>query len=123
MVTFTKPDDENRREAISPGDFLGLRGKADAFEHLAVFEWWTANLVGRDEPENVQGFHVTADFFQALGVQPAIGGTFLPDEETIGRDRRVVLGHGLWQRRFASDPSIVGQSIHVDGEAYEVVGI
>ena len=93
------------------------------FERLAAFEWWTANLVGKDEPENVQGFFVSADFFPALGVQPVAGRGFLPDEETQGRHRRVVIGHGLWQRRFASDASIVGRSIEVDGEQYEVVGI
>ena len=123
LLTFAKATDDNRREAISPADYLDLRRRADAFEHLAAFEWWTANLVGRDEPENVQGFFVTADFFPALGVQPVAGRAFLPEEETVGRHRRVVLGHGLWQRRFASDPSIVGQSVHVDGELYEVVGI
>ena len=123
MLTFRKPTDDNRREAISPGDYLDFRREAGAFEHLAAFQWWTANLVGKDEPENVQGFFVTADFFQTLGVEPVSGRAFLAEEETIGRHRRVVLGHGLWQRRFASDQSIVGQSIHVDGEQYEVVGI
>ena len=58
---------------------------AGVFEHLAAFEWWTANLVGKDEPENVQGFFVTADFFPALGVQPAAGRNFLPEDETQGR--------------------------------------
>ncbi len=99
------------------------RQQADVFERLAAFAWWNANLVGRDEPENVQGFFVSADFFPVLGVQPALGRSFLADEETHGRHRRVVLGHGLWQRRFASDPAIVGRSIDVDGAQYEVVGI
>jgi putative ABC transport system permease protein len=123
LVSFTKPTDENRREAVSPADYLDFRRIGGAFEHLAAFEWWTANLVGRDEPENVQGFFVSADFFATLGVQPVSGRAFLPEEETVGRHRRVVLGHGLWQRRFASDPAIVGQSVHVDGTQYEVVGI
>ena len=123
LVSFTTPDDENRREALSPGNYLDLRKQTGAFDHLAAFEWWTANLVGRDEPETVQGFFVTADFFPVLGVQPVAGRAFLPEEETIGRHQRVVIGHGLWQRRFASDPAIVGQSIDVDGAQYEVVGI
>ena len=56
-------------------------------------------------------------------MQPVAGRGFLFEEETTGRHRRVVLGHGLWQRRFASDSSIVGRSIDVDGQQYEVVGI
>jgi len=123
LVSFTTRDDENRREALSPGNYLDLRKQSGAFEHLAAFQWWTANLVGRDQPETVQGFFVTTDFFAVLGVQPAAGRAFLPEEETIGSERRVVIGHGLWERRFASDPAIVGQSIGVDGEQYEVVGI
>ena len=84
LLTFAKATDDNRREAISPADYLDLRRRSDAFEHLAAFEWWTANLVGRDEPENVQGFFVTADFFPALGVQPA-GGTHLSAGRRDGR--------------------------------------
>ena len=95
----------DRREAVSPADFLDMRRQEGVFEHFAAFEWWTANLVGTDEPENVQGFYVTSDFFSVMGVEPAAGRMFLPEDETIGQHRRVVLGHGLWQRRFASDPA------------------
>jgi putative ABC transport system permease protein len=123
MVTYGRPDDLNRREAVSPADFLDLKKQSDVFERLAAFEWWDANLVGRDEPENVQGFRVSADFFPALGVEPSIGRGFSADEEQTGRDRRVILGHGLWQRRFAGDRAVVGNSVEIDGVGYEVVGI
>ena len=123
LVSYTRPESLNRREAMSPADYLDIKKQSDVFERLAAFEWWTANLVGKDEPENVQGFFVSSDFFPTLGVQPVAGRGFLPDDETIGRHRRVVLGHGLWQRRFASDSSIVGRSIDVDGQQDDVVGI
>jgi putative ABC transport system permease protein len=123
LLSYTRPESPYRREGLSPADYLDMKKQSDVFERLAAFEWWTANLVGKDEPESVQGFFVSADFFPALGVQPVAGRGFLPDEETTGRHRRVVLGHGLWQRRFASDSSIVGHSIDVDGQQYEVVGI
>ncbi len=104
LLSSPSADDVDPPEAVSPADFLDMkRQQPDAFERLAAFELWNANLVGQDEPENVQGFFVSADFFPALGVQPVAGRTFLPEEETRGRHRRVVLGHGLWQRRFASD--------------------
>ena len=123
MVTYSRPDDLNRRESVSPADFLDWTKQTDVFERLAAFDWWDANLVGRDEPENVQGFRVSADFFPALGVEPAIGRGFLRDEEQVGHDRRVILGHGLWQRRFAADRAIVGNTVEIDGARYEVVGI
>ncbi len=124
LLSYSRADDTRPQESVSPADFLDLRRhQPDAFERLAAWEFWNANLVGQDEPENVQGFFVSADFFPVLGVQPVAGRNFLPEEETRGQHRRVVLGHGLWQRRFASDAAIVGRSIEVDGTPHEVVGI
>ena len=123
LLSYSKSDDLDRRASVSPADFLDMRRQEGVFEHFAAFEWWTANLVGKDEPENVQGFYVTSDFFAVMGLEPAAGRMFLPEDETIGQHRRVVLGHGLWQRRFASDPSIVGRAIEIDGQQYDVIGI
>jgi putative ABC transport system permease protein len=123
LLTSSRPDDLNRRETVSPADFLDWKQQTDVFDRLAAFGWWDANLVGRDEPEKVQGFHVSADFFPVLGVEPAIGRGFLKEEEQIGHERRVILGYGLWQRRFAGDRAIVGSGIEIDGTKYEVVGI
>jgi hypothetical protein len=114
---------DGRRETVAPGNFLDWKKQAGVFERLAAYQWWDANLLGRDEPERVQGFRVSADFFPALGMQPFEGRTFTDDEETIGRHRRVVLGHGLWQRRFGADPHIVGRPVTIDGAQYDVVGI
>ena len=123
LLSYTVPDDIDRRESVSPADFIDMKRQANVFEHFAVFEWWTANLVGTDEPENVLGFRVTSDFFATLGVEPMIGRTFRPDEETVGRDRQLILSNALWQRRFGGDRSIVGRAIEVDGVQREVVGV
>jgi len=123
VLSHTRDNDIDRQETVSPADFLDIRAQTDVVEHLAAAEWWSVNLVGRDEPEAVLGFQVSAGFLPALGVQPARGRNFLPDEETQGRHRRVILGHGLWQRRFAGDPSIVGSAIQINGAPYDVVGI
>ena len=80
-------------------------------------------MLGTDEPEGVQGFQVSPDFFRTLGVQPAVGRGFLPEEGAWCRHRRAVLGQGVWQRRFGGDPAIVGRTITLDDEPYEVVGI
>ena len=69
------------------------------------------------------GFKVSPEFFSLLGVSPRLGRTFLAEEAEPGRHQRVVLGHALWTRRFASDPAIVGRTVRLDGEPYEVVGV
>jgi putative ABC transport system permease protein len=123
LLSYAVPERVYKRNGYTPADFLDVQKQQTVFDRFAGFRWWDANLVGRDEPEAVQGFFVTADFFPALGVEPAMGRGFLRDEETIGNHRRVVLGHGLWERRFASDRSIVGKTIDVDGVQHDVIGI
>ena len=95
-----------RRETVTPADYLDWKKQADVFERLAAYEWWDANLVGRDEPERVSGFGVTAEFLPAIGVQPFLGRNFTAEEEVVGSHRRVILSYGLWQRRSA-DPAVL----------------
>ena len=124
MVTEIPPGGSlDRQESVSPGNFLDLKRQTDVFQYFAAFEWWDANLVGRGEPERVQGFHVSADFFPALAIQPILGRGFAPDDEVWGRHRVAIIGHGLWQRRFAGNPAVIGQAINLDGQQHEVVGI
>jgi putative ABC transport system permease protein len=113
----------NAKETVSPANFLDWKKQSSSFDRLGAFEWWDVNLAGIDEPERVSGFFVSADLFAALGVEPVLGRTFTADEETRGRHRRVVLSHGLWQRRFGSDPSILGKPILLDAEQYDVIGV
>ena len=120
----TQPDGSDfRQETVSPANFLDWRRHVATIEHLSAFAYWDVNLVGRDEPERVQGFRVSPGFFEALRVQPASGRAFATTEETFGAHRKVVLGHGLWQRRFGGDPQILGQAINLNGEQYDVIGI
>ena len=124
MVSETTPaGGRDTQETVSPANYLDWKRQADVFDRFAAFEWWDVNLSGGDEPERVSGFFVSADFFSALGVEPAIGRSFTLDEETRGQHQRVILGYDLWQRRFAGDRSIVGTTIQLDARPYEVVGI
>jgi putative ABC transport system permease protein len=123
VISHTRPEDIDRRETVTPADYLDWKKQADVFERLAAYEWWDANLVGRDEPERVSGFGVTAEFLPAIGVQPFLGRNFTAEEEVVGSHRRVILSYGLWQRRFAGDPTLVGRAVQIDGAQYEVVGI
>ena len=123
LLSDSSRDSQYRKETVAPANFLDWKRESDRIQQMSAFAWWDVNLVGRDEPERVQGFRVSADFFPALGVQPALGRGFVADEETFGRHHRAVIGHGLWQRRFAGDPAIVGRTITLDAEPYEVVGV
>ena len=125
MPVGTAPNQSQKRQTVSAADFLDWRREAThgAVERLAAFEWWDANLVGRDEPERVLGFHVSGDFFPVMGVQPALGRAFAAEEEIVGSDRRIILSDALWRRRFGSDPAIVGQSVLIDGAQSTVVGV
>ena len=123
LLSDSSRDSEYRREQVAPANFLDWKREGDRIQRMSAFSWWDVNLVGRDEPERVQGFRVSADFFPALGVHPALGRGFLEEEETTGRHRRAVIGHGLWHRRFGGDPAIVGRTITLDAEPYEVVGV
>jgi putative ABC transport system permease protein len=108
---------------VAPANFLAWRNQSTSFQELAASEWDDVNLTGADEPERVQGFLVTANFFRAISVDPAIGRAFLPDEDQIGRNGVVLLSHKLWQRRFGSDPTIVGKTIEVDQKSCTVIGV
>ncbi len=81
------------------------------------------NLEGGDKPEQVRGIRVTADYFRLFGVSPALGRTFLPEEDRPGGAPAVVLGDGLWKRRFGGDPGIVGKAVTLSGQLYTVVGV
>jgi putative ABC transport system permease protein len=111
------------REIVSPANFLEWRDQNQIFEQTAAWRFQYFNLTGRDEPERVQGLAVSPGYFPLLRVKPALGRTFLSNEELPGYNHVVVVSHGFWQRRFSSDPNLVGQKITIEGEPHTVVGI
>jgi putative ABC transport system permease protein len=122
VASSTTPDLLDR-ESVAHADYRDWRRETRTLRQLTAMEWWNANLSGVEQPEQIAGFRVTADFFAALGAQPIIGRGFVASEETRGQHRRAVLGHDLWTRRFGADPGIVGRTVRLDGEPHEVVGI
>ncbi|HXK12762.1 MAG TPA: ABC transporter permease [Vicinamibacteria bacterium] len=109
--------------AASVPTFLDYRRQTRAFEALSAAVPWEANLAGDGEAERVHGLQVTAEFFAMLGVAAFRGRTFLAGEDEPGREHVVVVSHGLWQRRFGRDPTLVGRTLRLNDEPYEVVGI
>jgi putative ABC transport system permease protein len=123
VVASSDANDLLDSESVANADYRDWRREITTISNLTAMEWWDANLSGLDRPEQIAGFHVTAEFFEAIGVPPALGRGFLAAEQTPGQHRRVVLGHDLWTNRFGANPAIVGQSVRFDGELYDVVGI
>ena len=108
---------------VSPGSFLDWREQNNVFERIEAITIRDFNLITRDNPERVAGMLATHGFLPMLSLQPMIGRHFLPDEDRPGHNRVVILGYGLWQRRYGGDPNILGQQIILDDQNYTVVGV
>jgi putative ABC transport system permease protein len=111
------------KTGFSALNFLDYQQQNKVFAHLATFNDADFTLTGVDSPERIRGARVTAEFFSVFDVKPMLGRTLLPEDEQAGQDRVVVLGYGFWQRRFAADPKIVGQTIRLEATSYTVVGV
>ena len=111
------------RFSTSPGNFESWRTGSTAFDQIAAYGIRFFNLTGRGDPEQLRGSTDTAGLFEMLGVQPAMGRDFTPEEDQPGQDDVVILSHGLWQRRFGGDPALLGQALTLNGRVRTVIGI
>ena len=102
-------------------DYLGQR--VQTFDHLAALGAADFNLADAGTPERVRGARVTWNYFAVFGVGPSWGRAFTASDDQPGAPRVVILGHGLWHRRFAEDPNVVGQQVRIDGIPHEIVGV
>jgi len=108
---------------VAPANFFDLRSQTQMFEGIGAHGPQDVNLTGDGEPERLNGELVTTNLLSLLGVDPALGRTFLANEDQPGQHRVVVLSDALWQRRFNRDPSIVNRNIILNGESFTVVGV
>ena len=109
--------------SVAPANFDDWRRQSHAFADVSAAEYWTPTLGGASEPEGINALHVTSRMFPMLGIQPLLGRFFTEDEDQPGRSAVVVIGYGLWQRRFGGDPNIVGRRVGLDGVEYTIVGV
>jgi putative ABC transport system permease protein len=119
----TNPARGLSQQLVSVPDYFDWKENSRVFEAMAAWNFQYFNLTGSDEPERIEGLKVTAGFFPILGVNAAVGRTFLPEDERPGSDRVAILSHSLWQRRFGGDPGVVGRTVLVEGQPYVVVGV
>jgi putative ABC transport system permease protein len=106
----------------TPPEWLEWRRGNTVFTDIAASQPGDASLSGNGEPEELRARKVTGNFWSVLGVRPVVGRVFTEEEDTAGA-RVVVLGHGLWERRFGASTDVVGRTITLNDTAWEVVGV
>lgn len=109
--------------AVAPGDYRDWRQSNRGFDRLAALDWRSFDLVGETEPEKISGYAVAEDFFSVLGVEPALGRAFLPEELQEGASSVVVISHSFWLSRFGGDPEALGSSLLLNNEPHIVMGV
>jgi putative ABC transport system permease protein len=107
----------------SPPNFRDWSEQNHSFSNIAAYLEFAFNITGSGEPERVPGAAASAALFPTLGISPALGRAFTTDEDKPGNDNVVVLSHALWQRRFAGDPGVLGQTIAIDGNSVTIIGV
>ncbi len=123
MVMNQAPAQVDGWSIVSPADFLDWREQSHSFEALGAYEWAHVNMTGAGEPVKLQGFRVTANFFNILRATPLLGRTFATGEDEAGREHEAILSSALWRRQFAADPAIIGRTIRLDGTPTQIIGV
>jgi putative ABC transport system permease protein len=124
FVLYQQHEAENvGRTRAAPLDFLDWQKRSRSFAAMGAHIGTGFTLTGGGEPELVIGQLVSAELFDVLRVRPLLGRAFRPDENEAGRDRVMLLSHGLWRRRFGGDPSVVGRTVVANSKPYTVVGV
>jgi putative ABC transport system permease protein len=108
---------------VSPGNFLHWQDENTVFEQMSALADFNQNLTGAGDPEQVTAQAVSANFFSVLGVNAAVGRTFIAEEGEKGKDNVVILSDGLWKRHFGGDPGVVGKTLLLNGVPQTIVGV
>jgi putative ABC transport system permease protein len=107
----------------SAATYFMLRDSTETFQDIGLWSGGSATITGRGEPEQVETLNVTDGTFDALGIRPALGREFAPEDDTPKGPNVVMVTHQYWQRALGANPAAVGQSIMVNGTAREVIGV
>jgi putative ABC transport system permease protein len=123
LVALWENVPEHGRWRAAPANFFDWKKQNTVFEDMSVYGASTMTLTGQGEPEQLQGARVGSGYFNVIGVAPIRGRAFLPEEYEPGKGQVVILGYSLWQRRFGADENIVGKTITLDGDIYQIIGV
>ena len=124
LVHLRRSMPQNPAGAFAPADYLDLKRAEADFGLFAGYSEQSVSLSDPGHPAELEEARsVSADYFNVLGIRPETGRAFLREEETYGRHRVLVLSHALWESRFGGAANVIGQTVRVDSEEYEIVGI
>lgn len=111
------------RDWPSPGQYIDLQNDNHSFEEMTLAQSRTFTLIGRDQPERIDGMRTQSSLLHMLGARPLLGRLLLPDEDKPGKPPVAILSYRLWRRLFNADPRIVGKSLDLDGKQFTVAGV
>jgi putative ABC transport system permease protein len=111
------------KEPLSYPDFVDFKAQVQSLEHVTAYGQTSGSLTGDGEPERLRGVNVSADLFPLLGVEPVVGRVFSAEDDRLESAPVVLLGHGVWQRRFGADPGVVSREIMLNGRSTTVLGV
>jgi predicted permease len=125
LVTLTNTSPQGTFPGASIPKFSLWRQQSSIFQQVAAYDFGGAglNLTGSDHPQQVEGIHVSADYFAMFGAPLIAGRTFTAEEDRLNGGHVTVLSYGLWKSRYGANPNIVGTTIQLDGQPYLVVGV
>ena len=125
LVTISETFPQCERCLPSPPTYVEWKTQNTVFSHVSAYKQSTdsLNLTGQGDAEQIQGRFVSADYFETIGIQPAMGRAFAEGEDQIGNEQVVVLSNRFWQRRFGADAGVVGSSITLNEQPYTVIGV
>ncbi|HXW05465.1 MAG TPA: ABC transporter permease [Vicinamibacterales bacterium] len=107
----------------SPATYLTYRDEGRSFDDIGLWDNTAVSVTGIGEPERVEALVVTDGTLGVLRVEPLLGRRFTADDDSPKTPERVMLAHGYWQRKFGSDPGVVGRQVTVDGRPREIIGV
>jgi predicted permease len=123
LVAIDEKDAGQDKAPISYLNFLDWQRQTKAFSSIAMYRHEDYNLTGTSQPERINGFMISAQFFPTLGIHPALGRDFNADDDRLGAAPVALLSDGFWHRRYGGSPATLGKSIDLNGTDYTVVGI
>jgi predicted permease len=123
VVWITEVRPERNDAPFSLPDFLDYRGRVGSLDHLSAIGNWSANLTGLGNAERLNGVRVSANLFDTLGVDAAIGRTLQLEDDRPGSPPVVVITYGFWQTRFGGDTTLIGKPLDLNGASYTLVGV
>ncbi|MEX2273066.1 MAG: ABC transporter permease [Vicinamibacterales bacterium] len=132
-LPYASPDDlvmvwehnisrDRRTNVVSPGNYVHWRERQTSFVDMAAMFQTSVNLSEGGAPEELRMQIVSEPLFRILGVSPALGRTFRPEEDVPPRSK-MLISHGLWHRRFGGDPAILGRKLTIAGQPVEIIGV